>query len=71
MKNETIDAAVLSAIQNGVGFRKDIISRLMNAGLLQSTDEMNALFVDNSLKRLRAAKKISYLGRDLGWKVLS
>lgn len=72
MKNETVDAAVLSAVQAGISFRKDIVRRLVNDGLLlDGAEKANTQAVDNSLQRNRAAKKIYYVSPVQGWKVLS
>lgn len=73
MKNETIDAAVLTAVQAGVGFRRDIVSRLVNCGLLMEVPNLhtNNRIVENSLQRLKDAKKIHYPNQVEGWKVLS
>lgn len=72
MKNETVDDAVLSAVQTGIGFRKDIVRRLTSDGLLlHGADTTNTQTVDNSLQRLRIAKKIHYVSPVQGWKVLS
>lgn len=72
MKNETLDAAILEAVRNGVGFRKDIVNKLVaNGTFIEGAPDTNTQMVDNSLQRLRIAKRIHYASPVQGWKVLS